>query len=97
MVANAFLSKEEEKPFITCKDCKTQECIKTGKICQSVEKLLKKVTVGRRNWQTITDPFLLERYNSDNLVLLRGKNKKGNEESLYISKGKRKKHCEWEE
>lgn len=34
---NAF---SEEKPLITCKDCKTQECIKTKKVCKKIESYL---------------------------------------------------------
>ncbi len=57
---NSFLSKEEEKPLNTCKECKTQPCIKTGKICDKVEKLLKKETIGRRNWLTYHTNDLLD-------------------------------------
>lgn len=87
---NSYLSKEEESPLDSCKACKEQPCIKTGKICDKVEKLLKKITTGRRNWQTTIDPAMLETYTQTNLSLISGKNKKGKTESLYVSKGGRK-------
>lgn len=40
MEANAFLTKKEEKPLTTCKECKQQECIKTGKVCKKIESYL---------------------------------------------------------
>lgn len=90
MESNAFLSKEEEAPLKTCLICATRECIKSGKICKDVEKLLRKVTKQRPKWETLVDPHLLENYHSKGRVLVRGKNKKGKEEALYLSRGKRK-------
>ena len=37
---NAFLTPKEEKPLITCKDCKNQECLKTKKVCKKIESYL---------------------------------------------------------
>jgi len=79
---NAFLTPQEEKPLITCKDCKTQECIKTKKVCDKVERLLKTITTGRRNWQTIVDPHRLASYEHDRIT---------------GEKGRRAKRSEWEE
>jgi len=87
---NAFLSKQEEAPLKTCVNCKDRPCIKTGKICKEVEKLLKPLTTGRRNWLTYKDPSYIENYRLANRVLIRGKNKKDKEEALYVSKGRRK-------
>jgi len=91
MEANAFLSKQEEAPLKTCVSCKDRPCIKTGKICDEVEKLLKPLSVGRRNWQTIVDPKWFDTYTQEDKVLIRGKNKKGKEEALFVSKGRRNK------
>lgn len=60
MEMNAFLSKQEQAPLNTCVDCKDRPCIKTGEICKDVEKLLKQVTTGRRNWLTYHSSDLLE-------------------------------------
>ena len=46
MESNSFLSKEEQKPLVTCQHCKDRPCIKTGKICDVVESLLPKPRSG---------------------------------------------------
>jgi hypothetical protein len=57
-------------------------CIKCGKrnkckvICPELEKALKKETVGRRNWLTIVDPFLLDKYEYDKQTRERGRRKR---------------------
>ena len=84
-----FLTPQEEAPLTACQKCKDRPCIKTGKVCDEVEKLLKPLTTGKRNWLTYKDPSYIESYNLADRVLIRGKNKKGKEEALYISKGKR--------
>jgi len=89
-MSNEFLTKEEEAPLTLCQKCKDRPCIKTGKICDEVEKLLKPLTVGRRNWQTIVDPLWFDTYTQADKVLIRGK-RKGKEEALYVSKGRRNK------
>jgi len=86
-----FLTPQEEAPLRTCVSCKDRPCVKTGEICKDVEKLLKKVTTGKRNWLTYKDPSYIEAYAQADRVLIRGKNKKGKEEALYVSKGRRKK------
>jgi len=88
MESNAFLTPQEQAPLTACQKCSDRPCIKTGKICDEVEKLLKPLTTGRRNWLTYKDPDYIESYNLADRVLIRGK-RKGKEESLYISKGKR--------
>jgi len=45
-----FLSKQEEKPLTTCQKCKTQPCIKTGKICDKVERLLSRAGIHGADW-----------------------------------------------
>jgi len=60
MSASIFLRKEEEKPLNTCKNCKDQPCIKTGKICEKVEKLLPKPSSGRLRGEHSFDPDYLE-------------------------------------
>lgn len=65
MEANAFLTKEEEAPLKTCVSCKDQPCIKTGKICDEVEKLLPKPQGGKRNKERHYDPIILERMAND--------------------------------
>jgi hypothetical protein len=46
MESNAFLTPEEEAPLKTCVNCKERPCIKTGNICDAVEKLLPKPQSG---------------------------------------------------
>ena len=92
MESNAFLSKEEQAPLTACQKCKDRPCIKTGKICDEVEKLLKPLTTGRRNWLSYCDPVFLENYSTEDKVLIRGKRGKNRiEEAVYVSKGKRRK------
>ena len=55
MESNSFLSAEEEKPLTTCKECQTQECIKTGKVCNKVEALLPKPRSGGHRKEFSTD------------------------------------------
>ena len=50
----------EEKPLNTCKDCNAQECIKTGKICKIVEKLLPKVRSGGHRKESCRSNDLLD-------------------------------------
>jgi len=38
-----FLTPKEEAPLNTCKECIDQPCIKTGKVCKDIEKLLSKL------------------------------------------------------
>jgi len=89
-----FLTPQEEAPLTACQKCKDTPCIKTGQICKDVEKLLKPLTTGRRSWITYQDPLKLEKYIFADRVKITGKNKKGKEESLYVSKGKRAKRQE---
>jgi hypothetical protein len=44
-----------------CDKCKNKVCLATKVPCKAVEKILKKVTTGRRNWQTPIEPFVLEK------------------------------------
>jgi hypothetical protein len=83
------LTPQEQAPLTACQKCKDRPCIKTGKICDEVEKLLKPLTIGRRNWQTIVDPRWFDTYTQEDKVLIRGKNNKGKEEALHVSRGKR--------
>ena len=43
---NSFLTKEEESPLRKCSECKDMVCVKSGKICVAVEKLLPKPRSG---------------------------------------------------
>ena len=96
MESNAFLSEKESKPLTTCQHCKERPCIKTGEICKDVEKLLKKVTSSRKEWETRVDPRWFDTYTQTDKVLIKGKHK-GKEEALYISTGRRKKPLHSEE
>lgn len=46
-----------------CSECSNKTCLQTKppSPCKAVEKELKKVSVGRRNWQTTVDPACFER------------------------------------
>jgi hypothetical protein len=44
---NSFLSKKE--PIQLCSKCKHPTCVKSGKLCRKVERLLPKLTSGRIN------------------------------------------------
>lgn len=43
---NAFLTKEEEAPLKLCAVCKHPTCIRSGKLCRKVERLLPKIRSG---------------------------------------------------
>jgi hypothetical protein len=93
-MSNSFLSSQEEAPLKTCSSCKDQPCIKTRKVCEDVEKLLKRIEVGRKNWLTYISNDVLENFNTKDKVKITGKcvkkYHKGRIESLYVSKGKKK-------
>jgi hypothetical protein len=43
-----------------CSRCKNKICLATKVPCKAVERILKKVTTGRRNWLTSMEPEKLE-------------------------------------
>ena len=44
-----------------CFSCKRKKCLKNGKPCKKVEKLLPKPTAGRNHYYTITDPSIIDK------------------------------------
>jgi len=52
---NSYLSEEEEAPLKTCATCTDMTCLKDGKICKTVEKMLPKPRSGGHRKEFPTD------------------------------------------
>jgi hypothetical protein len=50
----------QEPPKKTCQKCKDQTCLKTGKPCDEIEKLLPKPTTGHGRKEHSFDPYVLD-------------------------------------
>jgi hypothetical protein len=52
---NSYLTKEESAPLQKCSTCKDMTCLKDGKVCKTVEKLLPKPRSGGHSKEFSTD------------------------------------------
>jgi len=57
---NALLIREEKSPLNTCVECKNMVCIKDGRICKKVEKLLPKPRGGGHSKEQSHPPDKIE-------------------------------------
>ena len=52
---NSHLTEEEEAPLRKCTECKHRTCIKSGKLCTTVEKMLPKARTGGHSKEFSSD------------------------------------------
>ena len=45
----------------SCLKCAEKTCVQSGKPCKAVEKILRTVTSGRKNWETLVGGDVIEK------------------------------------